>query len=164
MTNREKIIVGLMVLAVVYGVYTVFFSAPRKVSISSGHKELETLNSFVTKVAEQTKTGLSKEQTYILQKARTEWKQDPFIQIRPKLTREEEAQRQPLVLNGKILYTGFLEMGNKRLAIINGMEYEVGDVLEKTGLVVRNISPSHVVVAAPDNKNKTLILPMEEIE
>ena len=59
-----------MVLAVIYGVYTVFFSAPREVSISSGHKELETLNSFVTKVAEQTKTGLSKEETYILQKAR----------------------------------------------------------------------------------------------
>jgi hypothetical protein len=153
-----------MVLAVVYGVYTVFFSAPHKAPISSGHKELETLNSFVSKVAEQTKTGLSKEQTYILQKARTEWKQDPFIQIRPKLTRDEEAERQPLVLNGKILYTGFLEMGNKRLAIINGMEYEVGDILEQAGLVVRNISPSRVVVAAPDNKNKTLILPMEEVE
>ena len=153
-----------MVLAVIYGVYTVFFSAPREVSIPSGHKELETLNSFVTKVAEQTKTGLSKEETYILQKARAEWKQDPFIQIRPKLTREEAAERQPLVLNSKILYTGFLEMGNKRLAIINGMEYEIGDILERTGLVVRKISPSHVVVAAPDNKNKTLIIPMEEIE
>ena len=153
-----------MVLAVIYGVYTVFFSAPREVSISSGHKELETLNSFVTKVAEQTKTGLSKEETYILQKARAEWKQDPFIQIRPKLTRDEAEERQPLVVNSKILYTGFLEMGNKRLAIINGMEYEIGDILERTGLVVRKISPSHVVVAAPDNKNKTLIIPMEEIE
>ena len=153
-----------MVLAVIYGVYTVFFSAPREVSIPSGHKELETLNSFVTKVAEQTKTGLSKEETYILQKARAEWKQDPFIQIRPKLTRDEAAERQPLVVNSKILYTGFLEMGNKRLAIINGMEYEIGDILERTGLVVRKISPSHVVVAAPDNKNKTLIIPMEEIE
>lgn len=153
-----------MVLAVIYGVYTVFFAAPRKVSIPSGHKELETLNSFVTKVAEQTKTGLSKEQTYILKKAGTEWKQDPFVRIRPRLTREEEAERQPLVVNSRILYTGFLEMGNKRLAIINGMEYEVGDILDQSGLIVRNISPSHVVVAAPDNKNKTLILPMEEIE
>ena len=153
-----------MVLAVVLGVYSLFFSAPRKVAISSDHKELETLNSFVTKVAEQTKKGLSKEQTYILQKAQAEWKQDPFIQIRPKLTRDEAEERQPLVVNSKILYTGFLEMGNKRLAIINGMEYEIGDILERTGLVVRKISPSHVVVAAPDNKNKTLIIPMEEIE
>jgi hypothetical protein len=164
MTTREKIIIGLMVLAVVYGVYTVFFAAPRDVSISRGEKGLETLNSFVTKVAEKTKTSLSKEQTYILQKARTEWKQDPFIQIQPKLTREEEAARQPLVLTSKIIYTGFLEMGDKRLAIINGMEYEVGDSLEPAGLVVKTINPTHVVVAAPDKKNKTLILPMEEIE
>ena len=164
MTTREKIIVGFMVVAIAYGVYTVFFSAPREASISSGHKETDTLDSFVNKIAKQSKTGLSKEQTYILQKARTEWKQDPFVRIAPKMTREEKVNRQPLVLNSKILYTGFLEMGNKRLAIINGMEYEVGDILDQAGLVVKNISPSHVVVAAPDNKNKTLMLPMEEIE
>lgn len=164
MTTREKIIVGLMVLAVIYGVYTVFFATPRNVSIPSGNRELETLNSFVTKVAEKTKTSLSKEQTYILQKARTDWKQDPFVQIQPKLTREEAAARQPLVLNRKVVYTGFLEMGAKRLAIINGMEYEVGDRLEPAGLIVRTINPTHVVVAAPDKKNKTLSIPMEDIE
>jgi hypothetical protein len=164
MTTREKIIVGLMVLAVVYGVYTLYFSAPREVPVSSGDKELEALNSFITKVAEKTKTSLSKEQTYILQKARAEWKQDPLVQIRPKLTREEQEASQPLVLNSKISYTGFLEMGDKRLAIINGIEYEAGDRLEPSGLVVRTINPNHVVVAAPDRKNKTVILPMEEVE
>ena len=156
---------GLMVLSVVYGVYIVFFSAPRKVSIQGdGKKELEALNTFVSKIAEKTKAGLSKEQTYVLQKAQDEWKQDPFIQIRPKLTREEQANKQPLVLNHKIVYTGFLEMGSKRLAILNGMEYEVGDILEPSGLVVRAINPTHVVVAEPDNKNKTVTLPMEENE
>jgi len=153
-----------MVLAVVYGVYTLFFSAPREVSISSGDKQLEALNSFIAKVADKTKAGLSQEQTYILQKARAEWQQDPFVRIRPKLTREEEEDRQPLVLKSKILYTGFLQMGDKRLAIINGTEYEVGDRLEPEGLVVRAINSNHVVIAAPDKKNKTVILPMEEIE
>ena len=164
MTNREKIIVGLMVVAVVYGVYTVFFSKPREVSISNGAKELEALNSFVAKVAEKSKTSLSKEQTYVLEKAQSEWKRDPFVQVQPKLTREEIAEKQPLVLNSKVVYTGFLEMGNKRLAIINGMEYEVGDLLEPAGLVVRKIDPTHVVVAASNQKNKTLIIPMEDIE
>jgi hypothetical protein len=164
MTTREKIIVGFMVLAVVYGVYTVFFSAPREAAISGGRGELDALNAFVAKVAENTKAGLTKEQTYVLEKTQDEWKQDPFVQIQPRLTREEEAARQPLVLNSKIAYTGFLEMGNKRLAILNGMEYEVGDRLEPAGLVVRTINPTHVVVAAPDKKNKTLTLPMEDIE
>ena len=156
-----------MLVAVVYGVYTVFFSKPREVSFSNranGAKELEALNSFVAKVAEKSKTSLSKEQTYVLEKAQSEWKQDPFVKVRPKLTREEIAEKKPLVLNSKVVYTGFLEMGNKRLAIINGMEYEVGDLLEPAGLVVRKINPTHVEVAASNQKNKTLIIPMEDVE
>jgi len=153
-----------MALAIVYGVYTVFFSTPREAPVSSGDKQLEALNSFITKVADKTKSGLPEDQLFILQKARAEWKQDPLIRIQPKLTREEEEKRQPLVLKSKILYTGFLEMGDKKLAIINGVEYEVGDRLEAAGLVVRMINPNHVVVAAPDENNKTVIIPMEEIE
>jgi hypothetical protein len=166
MTNREKIIVGLMVLAAVYGVYIVFFAGPKEEAAfnSGGDTELEALNSFITKVAEKTKSSLPEEQVYALQKAQSEWKQDPLIYIKPKMTREEEAQRQPLKLDRKILYTGFLQMGAKRLAIINGLEYEIGDRLETDGLIVRNIHPNHVVIGSPVHKNKKVILPMEEIE
>lgn len=166
MTTREKIIVALMVLAVVYGVYTVFFSAPQETGAfkSGGNKELESLNMFITKVADKTKNRLSKEQAYILQKAQAEWKQDPLLQIQPKMSMEEEEARQPLVLDSKISYTGFLQMGDKRLAILNGIEYEVGDILEPGGLILRNIHPDHVVIGSAVKKNKKVILPMEEIE
>jgi hypothetical protein len=166
MTTREKIIIGFMAVAVIYGVYTVFFAAPQEEAAlkSGGDQELETLNSFIIKVAEKTKNSLSKEQAYVLQKAQTEWKQDPLMQIQPKKSKEEEAEHQPLVLETKILYTGFLQMGDRRLAIINGIEYEVGDRLEPGGLIVRNIHPNHVVIGSPVKKNKKVILPMEEIE
>lgn len=153
-----------MVLAVIYGVYTVFLSSPRQAAVSSGDKELEALDSFVTKVAERTKTDLSKEQAYILQKAQAGWKQDPLIQIQIKETRDEKEARQPLVLKSKMLYSGFMQMGDTRLAIINGAEYETGDRLEPDGLIVRSISPDHVVIGSADGKNKTVILPMEEVE
>ena len=153
-----------MVLAVVYGVYTVFFSSPREAAISSSDKELEALNSFITKVAERTKSDLSPEQVYILQKAQADWKQDPLIQIQPEETRKEQEARQPFVLKRKISYSGFMQMGDTRLAIINGVEYETGDRLEPDGLIVRSISPNHVVIGSADRKNKTVVLPMEEIE
>lgn len=164
MTNREKIIVGLMLLTVAYGVYTLFFSSPRQAATVSGRKELATLSTFVTKVAEKTKTGVSKEQAYILQKAQAKWKQDPLIQIQPKQTEEKEVDSKPLVLNSDIAYTGFLSMGNKRLAIINGTEYEAGEKLEPDGFVIRSILPNHVVIALPGKENKTMIIPMEESE
>ena len=166
MTTREKIIVALMVLAVVYGGYTFFLSAPSDETAfkRGGDKELEALNLFITKVADKTKNSLSKEQAYVLQKAQIEWKKDPLLQIEPKISPEEKEARQPLVLESKILYTGFLQMGDKRLAILNGLEYEIGDRLDPGGLIVRNIDPNHVVIGSPDVKSKKVILPMEEIE
>lgn len=155
-----------MILAVIYGVYTVFFAGPRKVAPikSSADTELQTLNAFITKVADKTKQGLTPKQAYIFEKAETEWRQDPLLQIQPKPSKEEAAERQPLVLNSKLMYTGFLQMGNKRLAIINDLEYEVGDRLEPGGLILRNIHPNHVVIGSSVQKNKKVILPMEEIE
>ncbi|CAB1067593.1 hypothetical protein D1AOALGA4SA_71 [Olavius algarvensis Delta 1 endosymbiont] len=166
MSTREKVIVGLMMLAVIYGVYTVFFSAPQEetASLNGSGKDLETLNLFISKIADKTNDGLSEAQVYALQKAQAGWKQDPMMTIEPKLTQEEITARKPLVLKSQILYTGFLQMGDKRLAILNGIEHEIGDRLEPDGLIVRNIFPNHVVVGSPDIKSKKLILPMEEIE
>ena len=164
MTNREKIIVGLMLLSVVYGVYTLFFSEPPKESTFGGDKELATLNAFIAKVAEKTKTGLSKEQAYILQKAQAEWKQDPLVQIRNKISKDEEEESKPPVLKSELLYTGFLEMGDTRLAIINGTEYETGEKLEPGGFIIRSILPDHVVISPADRKTKTMILPLDENE
>jgi hypothetical protein len=166
MTNREKALVFLMVLAVVYGVYFVFFTGPEEEAAfkNGGDTKFEALNSFITKVAEKTKSSLPEAQVYALQKAQTDWAQDPLVHIKPKMSREEEAQRQPLKLERRIKYTGFLQMGAKRLAIINGLEYEIGDRLEPDGLIIRSIHPNHVVIGSPVHKNKKVILPMEETE
>jgi hypothetical protein len=55
-------------------------------------------------------------------------------------------------------------MGDTRLAIINGMEYEAGDQLEPGGFIIRRILPNHVEVVPPGKNKKTMILPMEETE
>ena len=164
MTNREKIIVGLMLLSVVYGVYALFFEKQQKESTFGGDKGVATLNAFITKVADKTKAGLSKEQAYILQKAQAVWKQDPLVQIRNKISKDEEEENKPLVLNSELLYTGFLEMGDRRLAIINGTEYETGEKLEPGGFIIRSIRPNQVVISPEDRKSKTMILPLEDSE
>ena len=66
------------------------------------------------------------------------------------------------MLNSELLYTGFLEMGDKRLAIINGTEYETGEKLEPGGFVIQSIRPNQVVISPEDRKTKTMILPLEE--
>ncbi len=153
-----------MVVTVILGIYMVFFEPPRKTTTidTSAGRELEMLNTFIAKVAEQTQSGPSKEQAYVLKQAQSAWKQDPLIQLEAEKV-EVDTGPEP-VLDAKVQYTGFLQMGDTRLAIINGMEYEAGDQLEPGGFIIRRILPNHVVVVPPGKNKKTMILPMEETE
>jgi hypothetical protein len=163
MSKREKILIALMLLAAIYGIYAWFLSSPQQAATLNDDNEQKGLNAFIINVVQKATTGLSKNQAYVLQKAGAKWKRDPLIQIEPKTSGQDENSQQS-VLTSKIMYTGFLRMGDKRLAIINGMEYEVGEILEPGGFTIRSISPSRVVIAPPGRKKKTLILPMEETE
>ena len=153
-----------MVISVIYGVYILFFESPKQATSfsGSGDRELEALNTFITKVADKTKSGTSKRQAYVLQKAQTSWKQDPLVLLEAKKVIVDTGPEP--VMDSRVRYTGFLEMGDTRLAIISGMEYEIGDRLEPGGFVIRRILPNHVVVAPPGKQKKTMILPMEETE
>jgi hypothetical protein len=163
MSKREKILVGLMLLTIVYGIFIWFFSSPQQAATLKDENEQKSLNAFVIKVAEKTTGGLSQFQTYVLEKAEASWMRDPLIQIEPRPAVEEKEIQEP-VLTTKMIYTGFLQMGDKRLAIINGMEYETGDRLEPGGFILRSISPTRIVIAPRGGKRKSISLPMEETE
>jgi len=152
-----------MVLAVICGVYIMFFESPKQAKAldTDGDRELKVLNDFITKIADKTKSGLSKRQAYVLKKARLVWKKDPFVQLEAKKVVDTGPETVP---DGRFKYTGFLQMGDTRLAIINGMEYALDDRLVPGGLIIRRILPDHVVVAPPGKKKKTMILPMQETE
>ena len=176
MTNREKIIVGLMLLTVVYGIYALFFEDTGKgggkgkttqTAAVSSTVQLKNLNAFITKVAEASKAGLSKEDNYIISRAETEWKQDPMITAELTETPKEDIERQKQIkeVSGprpNISYTGFMRMGDRILAIINGYEYAPGDQLIGGGYTVSSITPRRVVIVSTDKSKKKFIFPLEE--
>jgi hypothetical protein len=170
MTTREKIIVGLMLLTVVYGVYTVFFEGKGgtpQIAAISATKELENLNSFITKVAEASKDGLSEEDKYIIALAEAEWKQDPLISAELKDRPESEIKKATQVTavsspDLNISYTGFMQMGDIKFAIINGVEYATGDRLEQGDYILSSITPSRVVIVSTGPSKKRYIFPLEE--
>jgi hypothetical protein len=170
MTNREKIIVGLMLLTVVYGVYTVFFEGKRSaepLAAIGSAKELENLNSFITKIAEASKAGISEADKYIIDRAETEWKQDPLISVNLTNRPESEIQKskevtQVSIPDLKVSYTGFMKMGDKTFAIINGVEYAAGDPLEQGDYMVRSITPSQVVIVSARDSKQRFVFQLEE--
>ncbi len=167
MSNREKIIVVVAVLAIIYGVYIVFLEpSAQQPTVKTSSNQLEDLNTFITKVAAATKEGLSEKDSEIIKRAEKAWVRDPLIRMRKPVEIEEEIQQaeketQP---EGMILYTGYLEMGTTRLAIINGNEYAAGDTLDQGGYVVRRISPNQIVLATTDGTDNMFIVPLQETQ
>jgi hypothetical protein len=166
MTNREKIIVGGALAAIVYGVYTVFLSAPAPPSFTSTNKPLESLTTFITKVADAAKSGLPEKDKNIIQLAEAKWKQDPLVQIEKAANPEVEAKETapPPTSQIKIAYTGYLQMGDLELAVINGNEYAAGDLLETGGYIVQSIFPNRIVIVTTDGSKNKFIVPMEETQ
>jgi len=159
-----------MLLTVIYGVYAVFFEGkggtegPAPIRATEA---LEKLNPFITKVAEAAKAGLSNEDKYIIELAVAEWKQDPLISAELKDRPEDEIKKAKQAApvstpDLKIAYTGFMQMGDIKFAIINGLEYATGDRLEQGDYILRSITPSRVVIVSTGPGKKRYIFPLEE--
>jgi hypothetical protein len=161
--NRERIIVIVMIIVVIYGAYSLF-SKPEDTAIVEGSKKrMADLKQFVVEAA----TNLSNEyisatDQYIIEQAGKQWPQNPFLQTSALLTSEPfEARAEVTVESIKLSYTGFLQTSDKLLAIINGTEYEPGEQLSEAGYYIKRISPKHVVIGIKDNP-ENITLPLDE--
>ena len=164
LAKREKIIAMALILTALYGLYSLVF-APTSVSgPQDSHPEIEALNTFTRNIAEEmdpaddTSTVL-----YIIEKAGAKWPAKPFLQSG--LPRDEaKGSKEPPASPADAPqwhFSGFLETGARRLAVINGMEYEEGEWLESGGHKVAQILPTHVVIERLESQVKTIV-PLDE--
>jgi hypothetical protein len=63
-----------------------------------------------------------------------------------------------------LVYTGYMDMGGKSLAIINGMEYETGDIIEPDALLIRRIYPNKIEVVATESGGTVFTIPLTETD
>ena len=163
MSKREKTILFLMAISLVYGFYVFYIEAPGKRQAMGGNSKLESLNKFISHVAELTKESLSEIDSYIIEKAPKQWDKDPLLSADTEFKfKAENTEADLSALKVNIRYTGYLNMGSKNLAILNGLEYEEGEELEKGGFIIRKISPEQVIIEIK-GKQKEIAIPLEEI-
>jgi hypothetical protein len=166
MTNlnkRQMIILGVMILIVFYGVYTLMPSKAKQ-SFEDTGKKLAELKTFISTI----NATLAKEQTgaddRVIGLAEAGWSANPFYDKKAYkdwatskgLEKTEEASQK---LN--IRYTGYVEGGKARLAIINGTEYMTGDTIGLEGYVLREILPTKVIIQGRTDKKK-IEVPVQE--
>ena len=163
MSKREKIILFFMALSLVYGFFVFFIEAPGKKGAMGQSSKLESLNKFISHVAELTKESLSEIDSYIIEKAPKQWDKDPLLSSDTEFQfKAENTEADVSALKVNIKYTGYLNMGAKNFAILNGLEYEEGEELEKGGFILRKVYPERVIIVIK-GKQEEITIPLEEI-
>ena len=107
---------------------------------------------------------------YIIERASEKWRNDPFAKIEspPKPEPETSGGNEDMPEAEEeqfpnIVYSGYLRLGTRMLAVINGMEYESGDILGIGGFVLTHISTTRIIVRRSwDNKKMTI--PIQEVD
>ncbi len=155
MTTREKIIVGIMCLTIVYGAYELIFSGGTRPGPSPSPARSSTgeLKSFVAEITGKLSTEkVTADYQHMIRQAGTDWTKDPFIHssapLKKRLSLTGAAPKKSTNrIAPKYTYSGYIQLGETRLAIINGMEYAIGEQLPDKTYFVKAISTKKVVIA-----------------
>ncbi|MDA8138958.1 MAG: hypothetical protein M0036_09930 [Desulfobacteraceae bacterium] len=170
MTTREKIIVGVMCLTIAYGAYDLMGPrASKKPNAKPESNTMEEQRKFAAEVTQKMASGkLSQAYQYLVQQAGADWTKDPFIPSTQPLKQQapsaqsaekkDQESKKPM-----FVFTGFLQLGETKIAVINGVEYAVGDSLGVDGYYLRSVSADKVVIGRTDG-SETIHLTLNEFE
>jgi hypothetical protein len=109
------------------------------------------------------KAILTKTEDFIMLQAEAEWKRDPFLKPGSFVKFGAENGQAGVLAEELFTYSGYLEIADKKLAIINGIEYKAGEmIVNGGGYIVSSISPTEAVLELTGGKNM-ITLPLEEV-
>ncbi len=155
MSTREKILVGLMIAAVCLGSLMLFSGGQKPKAPLTASDEPNTLTRMLTNLAAQFGNDKSLEvNRYTLSMARTPWQDTLFLDGDSLLSSSAETvgPTDMLPSNVSLVYSGYIETTQRRVAIINGIEYVEGDQLDKSIYTVHQITPDQVTVGSPQQR------------
>ena len=159
------IILGVTALVVLYGAVDFLLPKPKDTDAEM-RRQSEELQSLITTLT----AGLGKDSSKILRplifsRAEREWTRDPFLDDKGHRAWTQanapvkEAKAKPVKID--FVYAGYLELDGKRIAMINGVEYAEGEVLDPKEYVLKSVTPTKVVI---ENRGARALLnvPLQE--
>jgi hypothetical protein len=158
MQPAGRIIIALLIAALLGALYWLWpLSLPQSPNIAA-KKELVEAKTLSAQLVENLKReALSDRERHILERAGADWRRNPFEGQRTAPPRQTTGTA-PASPSSPYVYSGYMEVDKKRLAIINGMQYQVGDRVESGKYVIRSIEPEKVVVE-DSGRREQLVLP-----
>lgn len=149
MEKREKILLGVMLLGLLLIGPYYFFSGSGKVLTVADLVNKENLDKTIKEVDEIVKKAkLSPLELLRLQKAESPWVHNPFYDRSKDIKADDEVVLH-LPSGVKITYTGYVSLAGAMYAIVNGLEYQVGNNLEIDGaeeFLVTHIAKNKIII------------------
>jgi hypothetical protein len=160
--KREIIILAVAAIFVLYAVY-VYLIADRlpgkKVETGKDSAKIETIISGLTE--ELNRNKLSDFDNYIIKRAQADWGKNPFLKrdlYRAWLAKDSSGSGIAAV---QIIYSGYVDTGKNKLAVLNGIEYRIGEELNEKNYILKNIMSSKVIIFNKRTGNN-LEIPIQE--
>jgi len=149
--TREKIILAIVGLAILYAGYVYLIEPANKAKTNEQKQEISAPASTVKiDLVKDAETGTDK---YIIARAGTNWKKNPFLDRNASSYKEWASIQRAASGSGsaaKMIYSGYIDSGKMKIAIIDGFGYQAGEALEMEGYVLKQVTSSQVVIL---NKN-----------
>lgn len=161
--KRQIIILVVAVLCILYAAYEFLIARPsaQKAKEQALAASAEPAFDVDTLTGDLASYKPSDVELYIEEKAAVEWGQSPFWE---KTAYQEFVGKEasgPDLAAVNITYSGYIDTGRKKIAILNGAEYIAGELLEIADFVLKSVATDKVVVL----NNKTgaeLEVPIQE--
>ena len=149
-----------MILVLVLGGFNFLRKTP-DLLLAGKEQHINELNQFIVKAASQLNDKGGEVSDYILKTAAIKLGKDPFLKLEVKKEPVLD-QKNPVAEKDEntLHYSGYLQMGHKNIAIINGYDYEIGDAVESHGYIVQQIT--HEKVTLESMGKEKIILLIEE--
>jgi hypothetical protein len=142
----EIIILVIAALFILYAGYEYLIAGPasKKVKTSTESVNINTSITGITK--DLGKDKITDFDAYVIRRMEADWGKNPFWK---KDLYKEWVNREGVAKGGvlaKIIYSGYVDSGRNKMAVINGLEYRIGEQLELEGYVLKQITPSRVLI------------------
>ncbi len=144
--KRELIFVALAAIALIYGAVDYVVRSSTRIS-SSGGGTATTEAAFSLVQEELSPGGAARQQSTaleILEGLSAAWPDDVFAAVAVADEEQADEQETPPAEAVTLTYSGYMNMGEKILAVINGIEYRIGDLVE--GFVLKEIDPMEIIM------------------
>ena len=160
MQKREKILIALMVIAVLYGALELFVlsgGSRQPADDPSAAMDVQDVRDAAAQAENAVEqAALSDQQRRVLEVAAASWRPDLFYPV-PEMERIPPDDAEGAAPGIGLEYSGYLAVGDREMAIINGVEYRVGETVAETGYVLRTITPDRVLVEGPGDGERVSV-------